>query len=54
MKTMNKQLKDALCLEQVYALNLSSVEASGRHIKAIRHAASLAKTDKDKLKYQYN
>ena len=50
---MNKQLKDALCLEQVYAMNLSSVEASGRHIKAVRHAASLVKTDKDKLKYQY-
>jgi hypothetical protein len=50
---MNKQLQDALCLEQVYAMNLSSVEASGRHIKAVRHASSLVKTDKDKLKYQY-
>lgn len=51
---MNKEIKRALYLENVYSINLNTVEASGRHIKAQRQLYSLITNPTERLKYEYN
>ena len=50
---MNKQVKRAVCLENVYAISQHTVESSGRYIKSLRHTLGLITSESEKLKYEY-
>ena len=51
---MNKQIKRAQCLENVYSIAPATLESSGRHIKALRHLYGLTTNNSELLKLQYH